>query len=136
MADFHITRFTKQGGSLSKRIALTPDGTLKSDGNACVMVRGSACRIILSDIHQLARLIETMRSNEAIGLGTLRPDLPLQVEITTKQNLNLNGIPRPDLIARTADYIVYLADTPGLALLDFDTKGMPRDVAADAGGPA
>ncbi len=126
----HITHFTKNGGPLTKRIWLAPDGTMKSDSSACIMAHGWAERVIVSGIGELAKLIASLRSNEAIGLGTLRSDLPARAEITTKQQL-ANGVARPDLIARTADYIVYETGQLGFALLDHDRKGMPADVAAE-----
>ena len=79
------------------------------------------------------KLAERLRlgSDEAIALGRLRPDLPDRVEVTTKCKLNGGG--RPDLIARTADYLVYPPGTPAVALIDFDKKGMPPAVAARLG---
>ena len=50
------------------------------------------------------------------------------MEVTTKKTL-INGVARPDIIARTGANIVYHG--PAFALLDFDTKGMPADVAAE-----
>jgi hypothetical protein len=38
-SDMQITLFAKGGGPLTKRIYLAPDGSLKSDGSACVMSR-------------------------------------------------------------------------------------------------
>jgi hypothetical protein len=127
--ELRITQFIKDGGPLSKRISLNPDGTLKSDGSACVMARGKARRILLSGVGALAQLIESMRSNEALGLGDLRPNLPTEVEITTKPKLN--GTVPPNLIARTAEYIVYETGKPAFALLDYDNKDMPPHVAAE-----
>ena len=127
MTPFHaeITLLIKSGGPLTKTISLAADGGVNSDGSACVMSRGTAKRVKLTDLSQLADLIDGMSSNEAIALGTLRPDLPDQVRIVAKANLN----GADNVIARTADNLLYL---PGqaLALLDFDSKGMPPAVAA------
>jgi hypothetical protein len=102
--ELRLTQFAKHGGPLSKRIALNPDGSVKSDGSACVMARGTAKRISLPGVAALGRLLENMRPNEALGLGALRPDLPPEVEITVKQKLNAEvGITPRGLIARTAD---------------------------------
>jgi hypothetical protein len=126
-APLEITVFTKSGGPLSKRISLNGDGTVKSDGSACVMMRGRARRAHLAGVHDLAALIERLESNEAIALGRLRPDLADDVSIITKNKLNtVNG---HDIIARTGNDIVYRADDPAFVLLDYDMKGMPRDVA-------
>jgi hypothetical protein len=123
-----LTKFSKHGGPLTKKIYLSSDGTLVKDGSACVMVHGTAERVRVADVHALAALIERLTTAEAIALGTLRGDLPDKVEITTKKKL-LEGAARPDLIARTASDILY--NGPAFALLDFDSKGMPIAVAAE-----
>jgi hypothetical protein len=123
-----ITGFAKSGGVLSKLISLAEDGSLKSDGSGCVMSRGTARRVRLAGIADLADLIEGLRSNEAIALGALRPGLPDQVEIVAKDKVN--GAAQPNVIARTGANIIYPAEQPGLVLLDFDSKGMPSNVVA------
>jgi hypothetical protein len=122
-----ITFFTKAKGPLTKRITLAEDGGVVSDGSACTMARGRAQRCKLADIGQLAAVIEKLNSDQAIGLGALRDDLPDEVGIVTKAKLN--GVERPDVIARTGDNIIYREGRPAFTLLDFDTKGTPPDVA-------
>ena len=122
-AQIEITAVTKVGGPLTKRITLAADGTLKSDASACVMSRGAACRVRLAGLDDFANYIGTLAQNEAVALGMMRPDLPDNVEITTKGKLN--GTARSDLIARTGDHITYPPDRPALALIDVDAKGMP-----------
>ena len=130
MPRIEITHIAKAGGPLAKRIFLAADGSLKSDGSACVMGRGEARRAQFSDLRGFADCIDTLAQHEAVALGSLRPDLPGKVEITTKDKLGeLNGAARPDLIARTGSYIVYHTGQPALALLDFDTKGIPPGMA-------
>jgi hypothetical protein len=125
-----ITTLAKAGGPLTKRISLVEDGSLHSDGSACVMSRGSARRIRFDGLATLAEHIAALDSNEAIALGTLRPDLPDQVEIVTKDKLaKMNGAVQPGIIARTGGHITYAPGRLALALLDFDTKGMPPSVA-------
>ncbi len=126
---FEITNFTKSGGPLTKRISLGPDGIPKSDGSACVMSRGSARRLRFTSITEFAQFIGNLNPSEAIALGILRHGLPDQVEIVTKAKLEeLNGIAAPYIIARMAGEICYCPKRPALALLDFDTKGMPNNV--------
>src|SRR6516164_2538389 len=120
-----ITAFVKSGGPLSKRIALAPDGSVRSDGSACLMVRGTAERLHVADIGELAAVIEKTRSDQALALGALRPGLPDRVEVVTKQKLN----GQPNTIARTTTDIFFLKEKPALALLDFDAKGMPPQIA-------
>ena len=122
-----IVVFTKAGGPLTKRISLNDDGTIKSDGSACIMARGRARRVN-ANVEQLAALIETLRSEQAIALGALRADLPDEVEVVTKDKLD--GQPLPNVIARTSNDIVYRNGRPAFVLLDYDTKGMPPAIAA------
>ncbi len=48
-----LTIFAKSGGPLTKRITLLPDGTLKSDGSACVMSFGQARRVAIESVADL-----------------------------------------------------------------------------------
>jgi hypothetical protein len=124
-----ITTLAKTGGPLTKRISLAADGTLHSDGSACIMSTGSAQRATFAGLASFAACIATLMSHQAIALGVLRHDLPDQVEITTKaRREKLNGASAPHLIARTAEHISYRPDQPALALIDVDTKGMPGSV--------
>jgi hypothetical protein len=127
MSAIELTAFTKANGLLTKRISLTPDGSVKSDGSACVMARGTARRLPIADIGELAAVIEKIRPEQAIALGALRAGLPDKVEIVTNQNLNGQA----GVIARTAADIRFRKQEPALALLDFDAKGMPSDVARE-----
>jgi hypothetical protein len=124
-----LTVFTKIDGPLTKSISIAPDGSIISDGSACVMSRGTAQRAKIPDVTQLAELIEGMGSNQALGLGALRADLPDQVHVVRKAKIN--GTTSPDIIARTADNILYRPSEPAFALLDFDTTGMPQNVVAE-----
>ena len=126
-----ITGLTSATGPLTKRISLSPDGKLISDGSACVMSRGSASRVRLGSVTEFSRLIGGLQSDQAIALGTLRPGLPDTVEITTARRLSeMNGTAGPGVISRTAGHIAYASDVPSMVLLDFDTKGMPDKVAS------
>jgi hypothetical protein len=125
-APIEITALTKAGGPLTKRIYLNDDGDLVSDGSACVMAHGAARRMRFGALEAFADYIGSLAPNEAIALGMLRSDLPDKVEITTKDKLN--GVAQPGIIARTSDYIAYRPDSPALALIDIDTKGMTAAV--------
>jgi hypothetical protein len=128
---FELTIFAKSDGPLTKRISLGPDGKVKSDGSACLMNSGIAYRARCSDLAAFAAIVGSIKQNEAIALGALRPDLPDRVEVRTKRKLDeLNAAPQPGIIARTGDYMTYPGGQPVFALLDFDTKDMPREVAA------
>jgi hypothetical protein len=119
-----LTKFTKVGGVLTKKLWLAPKGTLVSDGSACLMSHGTAERVRVASVGELAALIAKLCPSQAIALGTLRAGLPDKVEVTTEKKLN--GVARPDIIARTGANIIYQG--PAFALLDFDTKGMPPEV--------
>lgn len=135
---FEIVGLTSASGLLTKRIKLGDDGLLVSDGSACVMGQGAAKRVRLSGVSDFAALIGSLKSSEAIALGSLRHDLPDVVQVTTAKKLTeLNGTAPNHIIARTAGHIGYLPKQPAMALLDYDTKGMPDAVAKrvnDLGG--
>ncbi|WP_271577965.1 primase-helicase family protein [Bradyrhizobium sp. CCBAU 11361] len=122
MMPTEITVFEKVGGPLTKRIALR-EGKIASDSSACRMARGFARRATIRDVQSLADLIASMKSNEAYAIGSLRDGLPERVRVVRKDELD--GAKDPTVIARTLDYLTFRAGNPGLALLDFDTKGMP-----------
>lgn len=129
-----VTLFAKDPstGPLTKTIKLV-NGKIESNGSACRMSRGAACRLRLVDVDELARTIESFDSQNALALGALRSDLPDQVQIVTKRKVNGDA----GVIARTAENLIYAPDTPALTFFDYDTKGMPKDVAArvrEAGG--
>jgi hypothetical protein len=126
MTDIEITVFTKDRGPLTKRIGLKSDGTVHSDGSACTMASGRACRKQINRVEELAELIEGLKSNQAIALGALGSDRPDDVKVVTKSQLNGRA---HDVIARTGDDITYRTGQPTFALIDTDTKGMPDVVA-------
>ena len=123
-----ITLITKRGANptLSKRIFLDEAGALKSDGSQCRMAEGVATRAFAASAHDLAGHIAACGPDQAIALGALKPGLPSPATIVTKQNLGVN----PGAIARSRDFIDYQPGTPAWMLIDFDTKGMPTEVAA------
>jgi hypothetical protein len=122
-----IVVFKKSGGPLTKRISLNADGSLNSDPSACVMAAGAARRMKFDNLTAFAQLIGHMAPEEAITLGVLKPDLPDDVQITAKRNLNA-GASTANLIARSTDFITYRPGEPALALIDIDTKGMPPHI--------
>jgi hypothetical protein len=126
-----LTLFRKAGGPLSKRIRLSATGEIVSDASACIMVRGTAERVYVRDTAELAALIESCASDQALALGALRADLPDRVEVVTKQTLTaINGTPRPDVIARTGEALRYTPQQLTFALFDLDTKLMPEAISA------
>src|SRR5262249_33915167 len=128
LPEIELTKFTKEGGPLTKKIFLFADGTLQKDGSACVMARGWAERVKVTSADAFGRLIKDLASSQAIALGALRPDLPDRVEVTTKRMLDGGGMrSRGPIIARTGTNIVYRGSA--FVLLDYDSKGMPTTVA-------
>jgi hypothetical protein len=134
---FELVAFENADGPLTKTYCLI-DGKPQSDGGGGQMVRGRARRVVFDNLQQFADFIASMKSHEAIALGSLRADLPAMVHVTTERKLKLlNGTSAPDLIARTGSNILYRPGHAGLALIDFDTKGMPavvREKIEAAGG--
>lgn len=130
MSAIEITGFKSAMGPLTKHISLAPDGSLISDGSACLMSSGTANRLPFNSFADFAAHIGTLSSDQAIALGSLRAGLPDAVEVaTTNKIASLNGHARETLIARTASYISYRPQKTSVALLDFDTKAMPPEVA-------
>ena len=123
-----ITLITKRGPNpiLSKRIFLDEAGALRSDGSQCRMVEGVATRAFAASARDLAGHIAACGPDQAIALGALKPGLPSPARIVTRQNLYL----KPGAVSRSRDAIDYQSGTPAWMLLDFDTKGMPTEVAA------
>jgi hypothetical protein len=136
---FEVVGLTKSDGALTKRISLTADGQLVSDGSHCVMPSGEAVRFRFNRLSHFAATIGSLPPDKAISLGALHPDLPDMVRIRTKHALaKLNGEADADIIARTSEHIFYRRHCPGLILVDHDSKGMSDDVRRridQAGGP-
>jgi hypothetical protein len=126
--EVEITVFCKKGGALTKHISSAADGSVKSDGSACVMSKGTARRFRFGCMARLGELLVAVKQNEAIATGKMLASLPDQVEVVTKNKLN--GANHPGIIARTQDFITHRPGEQEIALLDFDRKGMPAGVAA------
>ena len=108
---FEITILEKVGGLLTKKISLSEDGRLKSDGSSCVMSSGTARRFPVNSLVNFAELLSRLTSSQAIALGSLRDDLPDLVEVVTKNKLDRpEDAARDGLISRTGDYIEYVAE--------------------------
>ena len=127
-AEYEITVFTSDR-MLSKRITLLANGTLRINSDAAFS-RGKARRVRLRSVKQFAAVIKQLNSKQAIATGTLMAGFPDEVVVTTKDKLE-NGVARPDLIARSKDYLEHRPEQPGFLLFDTDTKGMPANVAAE-----
>ncbi|MBV9824100.1 MAG: hypothetical protein JO001_00210 [Alphaproteobacteria bacterium] len=125
---FELTALTKNGGPLTKRISITENGALLSSGSHCVMTIGQAFRLPLADIGALAEVIDRLKPENAIALGRLRPGLQDRTLILTQFRL-ASADPAQTAIARTKEHFRYEPEQPALALLDFDQKGMPAEVA-------
>src|SRR6478672_4256175 len=81
-----IVIFTKTKGPLTKHIKLSADGKPKSTP-AGALAQGSARRVALDGLAQLADVITELGSNQALALGALRADLPAEVKVVTKDKL-------------------------------------------------
>ena len=123
-----ITLIKKSGPNpiMSKRISLDEQGKVRSDGSQCLMAQGTATRAAAETAADLAKHILACGSDQAIALGALRGDLSDPAKITTQARLKDN----PGATTRSRDSIDYRPGTPAWALIDFDTKGMPPNVAA------
>ena len=111
---------------MSKRVFLDEQGALQSDGSQCLMIQGEAERVFAATASKLAEIISRCPSHSAIALGALKAGLPTSVPIAVPGKLKDN----PGAITRSRDYIDYRPGVPGWVLIDFDTKGLPAEIAA------
>ncbi|MEH2480643.1 hypothetical protein V1282_004000 [Nitrobacteraceae bacterium AZCC 2146] len=123
-----ITLITKRGtpALMSKSISLDEAGKLHSDASECRMVYGTATRAFAATASALVLIIASCGSDQAIALGRLKDELPDRVEVTVPSRLDGH----PGAITRSRKFIDYRPGSPAWALIDFDTKGMPEEVAA------
>jgi hypothetical protein len=63
-----ITVFEKSGGPLTKRLVLRGD-KIVNDSSACFMVHGSARRVKIHSMQELAKLINNLKPNQSRGGG-------------------------------------------------------------------
>ena len=119
-----ITVFSKHGGTLTKTITLGNDGKPDAKGAPCKMAEGEAERTVISDLRELAAIIEGLKSFQAIALGTMSEDLPDKQLIVAEAQLKKY----PGAVSRSKANIVYRKGKPALVLFDFDRKAMPDDV--------
>jgi hypothetical protein len=121
-----ITLITKHDvpALMSKRISLTNDGNLKSDGSECRMITGTAAREFVGTASALALIIAACRSDQAITLGVLKAELPDSVAVTVPSKLANH----PGAITRSRSCIDYRLGLPAWCLIDFDTKGMSKKI--------
>ena len=130
-----ITLIRKSGPNplMSKRIFLNAQGEVCSDGSQCLMAQGTATRMTAETATDLAKHIMACGTDQAIALGTLKNGLPNPATITVPEKLKDN----PGAITRSRNFIDYRPGASAWALIDFDTKGMPANIAASiesAGG--
>jgi hypothetical protein len=129
-----ITLITKRGtpALMSKRISLNTEGKLHSDASECRMVTGTAARAFAATASELALIIAGCRSDQAIALGALKAELADSVAVTIPNRLDKH----PDAITRSRSCIDYRPSVPAWALIDFDAKGIPKEVSdrIDAAG--
>ena len=124
-----ITGFIKKGGLLTKRISLSADGGLISDGSACLMSTGYAWRQRFDKLEEFGAFVNNLHSNQALALGSLTAELSEVVEVVSKRRLQKpSSDARYDTISRTREYLEYRSGCPTLILFDFDSKGMPPEV--------
>lgn len=127
---FEITIFTKSNKeSISKHIELVDDGKggtkPVSDGSPCAMSSGFAERYVFSTVTEVASLMTHMPPYMALAIGRMRSDIGLSAPVVAEWMLDRAPA---GSIARTKKYLGYRASAPALMLVDFDMKGMPKEV--------
>ena len=108
-----LTRITSDSGRLTKEIGLTPDGKLAKKG-ATFLTKGKAERINVANFAELATLIKSLESNQAVIHADYRHESD-SVQIVAASALNGSG----DKIARTKEHFFFRADD-GTISFDYD----------------
>src|SRR5260370_223846 len=121
-----LTLVEESDGPLTKTIKVNGSGVL-SDGSDCRMARGTARRTSIATIEEFAELTANLTQNQAWVMGALRDGLPDEVRVITKVKLKQKKL--NDVIARTTEYLIFRPGRPALLPIDFDSKGMPPEVA-------
>ena len=135
-----ITKFVKTDGTKSAvltKIAYVDkaSGEIRIDGSHCRMSYGRAHRLPAPSVQALAEAINSLESNEAIAIGTLKEGVADGARVVIKRDLPKTET--ADRIARTKDFVVFPQYGAGYMLFDVDTKGTPqpvRDRVAALGG--
>jgi hypothetical protein len=127
MPPIELTRFVKNGGPLTKKLHLAPDGKVANESSDCRMQQGVMTRVRLGDWREFAALIEETPRDAAWALGALKAGLPDTMQLVVKDH-PLAG--RTGFAVRTGENFLYRPDCPALVLADFDTKGMPAEIWA------
>src|SRR5262249_14854553 len=124
-----ITVFEKSSGPLTKRIALR-DGKIANDSSSCSMANGSARRVTITGMVELAGLINNFHPNEAYALGRIKDGHPDRVRVVTVADKKLDGASDDStVIARSQEYLIFVEGEPGLVVLDIDVKAMSETTA-------
>jgi hypothetical protein len=112
-----MSLFTNADGRPLTKIYRRVNGVLRA--RQAPMARGSVERLTIPTADELAKLLATCRSDQALGLGTCDWD----ERIVVTQN-RWRG---PPVIPRTLDFF-HFADEPTWALIDSDLKSAPASV--------
>ena len=123
-----ITKFLKPGPKavLTKVAYVNDADKIKIDGSGCRMSTGNAYRLLVPSVHTLAAAINSLGSNEAIAIGALKEGVTDGARVVIKRKLPKPE--RPNVIARTKDFVIFPKYKAGYILFDVDTKGMPQPV--------
>ena len=111
----HVTIVTSSTGPVNKKIYLQ-DGKVCKDSKAQIG-QGFAKTVPANTALDLGRLIENLRQEQAIALGSLKV-LNKAFQLTTKARLQLGSI------ARSQEFFHHTASA-GWLLIDLDTKDLP-----------
>ena len=126
-----LTKFVKTDGTKSAvltKIAYVDkaSGKIRIDGSHCRMSYWRAHRLLVPSVHALAEAINSLQSNEAIAIGTLKEGVADGARVVIKRDLPKTET--ADRIARTKDFVIFPEYGAGYMLFDVDTKGMPQPV--------
>ena len=109
-AGIELTKFVKTDGTKSAvltKIAYVDKttGEIRIDSSQCRMSYGRAHRLPVPNVHALAEAINSLGSNEAIAIGTLKEGVADGARVVIKRDLPETET--ADRIARTKDFVVF-----------------------------
>jgi hypothetical protein len=95
------------------------------------MANGTACMADAPDAAALARVINGLRSCDALALGSIAGGNGTAVNVITNAALAKMPADRRgnNTIARSREFITFAAGVPAWLLVDFDRKGMPPEIS-------
>jgi hypothetical protein len=118
------------GPCLSKRYALGLFGTPVGDSSQCSIRAGYMRRAYITDVGDLPRIIDALRTNEAIVLGKMGASLGDRAPIAKQGWIEYFAASVPGIVTRSKENLDHRDGEPGAMYFDHDRKGAAPAVIA------